>query len=353
MWPRFTILGQSIGSMVLGFEALFKECPDVYLDTMGYAFTFPIFSIFCGAVVGCYVHYPTISEDMIKKVSVKDSDFNNDSSISQSNLKTSLKLVYYRAFAIIYRFVGSFASLVMVNSTWTRNHIRSLWGCEPHLIYPPVDCASLQELPLSPREPTIVSIAQFRKEKNHMLQLESFSNFLEKNPVFRGRVKLVMIGSVRSHKKGDAKRVRLLQERAKELSLQDSVVLAVNISKSELKSYLSRATVGLHTMKDEHFGIGIVELMAAGVFPIAHNSAGPKEDIVRPFNGLPTGLLALNLEEFSGHLEYVFKNQKLIESFVENSRDYVRRFSDQSFSRSVLHALRTIPKLHVIFQKML
>ena len=33
-------------------------------------------------------------------------------------------------------------------------------------------------------------------------------------------------------------------------------------------------------MRDEHFGICNVEYMAAGVIPIAHDSAGPKEDIV-------------------------------------------------------------------------
>jgi hypothetical protein len=33
-------------------------------------------------------------------------------------------------------------------------------------------------------------------------------------------------------------------------------------------------------MWNEHFGIGVVELMAAGVVTIAHNSGGPKMDIV-------------------------------------------------------------------------
>ncbi len=33
-------------------------------------------------------------------------------------------------------------------------------------------------------------------------------------------------------------------------------------------------------MKYEHFGIAIVELMSSGLLVIAHNSAGPKEDII-------------------------------------------------------------------------
>lgn len=37
---------------------------------------------------------------------------------------------------------------------------------------------------------------------------------------------------------------------------------------------------GLHTMWNEHFGISVVELMAAGLVVVAHNSGGPKLDII-------------------------------------------------------------------------
>lgn len=42
-YPIFTLLGQSLGSIILGMEALFAFVPDIYLDTMGYAFTLPLF----------------------------------------------------------------------------------------------------------------------------------------------------------------------------------------------------------------------------------------------------------------------------------------------------------------------
>lgn len=45
---------------------------------------------------------------------------------------------------------------------------------------------------------------------------------------------------------------------------------------------LGEAVCGLHTMTDEHFGISIVEYMAAGLVPIANNSGGPRTDIVTP-----------------------------------------------------------------------
>ena len=46
--------------------------------------------------------------------------------------------------------------------------------------------------------------------------------------------------------------------------LQDVVDFAINVSFEELKRLLGEAVGGLHTMLDEHFGISVVEYMAAG-----------------------------------------------------------------------------------------
>ncbi len=35
-------------------------------------------------------------------------------------------------------------------------------------------------------------------------------------------------------------------------------------------------------IRNEHFGIGVVEMQASGAIPIAHNSAGPRMDIIVP-----------------------------------------------------------------------
>ena len=59
-----------------------------------------------------------------------------------------------------------------------------------------------------------------------------------------------------------------------------NVDLLVNASRNlQIKIY-SRAKVFLHTMRGEHFGIAIVEGMAAGLIPIVHKSGGPWNDII-------------------------------------------------------------------------
>lgn len=69
--------------------------------------------------------------------------------------------------------------VVMVNSSWTAAHVRQLWWMweEPALVYPPCDTTDLQTLPLDRRlkHLFLVSVAQFRPEKNHRLQLEAYA----------------------------------------------------------------------------------------------------------------------------------------------------------------------------------
>src|SRR5438045_3780306 len=63
----------------------------------------------------------------------------------------------------------------------------------------------------------------------------------------------------------------------------------------EILTHLSRASIGVNGMWNEHFGIGVVEYQAAGLISVVHNSGGPKKDIVIP----GTGFLAENTEGFA------------------------------------------------------
>ena len=93
-WPRFTMLGQSLGSIILAFKALFQFTPDIFIDTTGCAFTLPIAYLF-GCRTAAYVHYPTISSDMLKRVADRRPTYNNNGEITNSTARTHLKLIYY------------------------------------------------------------------------------------------------------------------------------------------------------------------------------------------------------------------------------------------------------------------
>jgi len=71
-----------------------------------------------------------------------------------------------------------------------------------------------------------------------------------------------------------------LRDQAKRLGIESSVEFVVNKPRSFIVELFSKSKVAIHTMKEEHFGISVVEMLASGLITIAHNSAGPKEDII-------------------------------------------------------------------------
>lgn len=55
------MLFQSLGSMAVGLECIVRFPPDVFCDTMGAAFTYPVVYYLTGCAIAAFVHYPIIS----------------------------------------------------------------------------------------------------------------------------------------------------------------------------------------------------------------------------------------------------------------------------------------------------
>eukprot|EP00937_MAST-01D_sp_MAST-1D-sp2_P002118 g2118.t1 len=340
-YPRFTMIGQSLGSMVLAWEALRRCPPHVFVDTTGFAFSFAVAKWLAGCRVAAYVHYPTISTDMLQRVRARTATYNNDGGVAGSAFKSLAKLQYYRLFAALYGGVGRLCDCVMVNSNWTRAHVAALWGGAPRVVFPPCDVETFCASPLAGREPLAVSVGQFRPEKDHSLQLRAFAALLARADGNGGgdgggaelsRVRLALVGSCRGAE--DEARVAALRAEVSALGLGGRVTFHVNVSFAELQAFLARATVGLHTMWNEHFGIGVVEMMAAGVVTIAHDSGGPKADIVTEVDGQPTGFLASTADGYADAMAAAFGSSDGMLALRQRARASTRRFSDDVFHRA-------------------
>ncbi|KAG8955844.1 asparagine-linked glycosylation protein [Tulasnella sp. 424] len=360
-WPKFTLIGQSIGSVLLALEAVDALIPDIYIDTMGYAFTFNLISVlsrvFTRIPVGAYIHYPTISTDMLQRVEARKTGHTNEDAIAKSWWKSKAKLVYYRLFALLYSLSLLQADQVIVNSSWTQGHIDSLVALllsllskvvnlEPleqaavPIVYPPCDTSKLKELALEGREKVVLSVAQFRPEKEHATQIQALNLFLEKYPDLRSGpdgVRLVLVGGCRTAE--DEARVVKLQELVQELHLGDNVEFVVNAPYDVLLSWLARASVGISTMVDEHFGINVVEYMAAGLIPLVHASGGPLKDIVTPYTPSassiepePTGFHATTAETYASALDKIFLQLSDAELLAIRSR--ARLSAQERFGRA-------------------
>uniref|UniRef100_A0AC35TS78 GDP-Man:Man(3)GlcNAc(2)-PP-Dol alpha-1,2-mannosyltransferase n=1 Tax=Rhabditophanes sp. KR3021 TaxID=114890 RepID=A0AC35TS78_9BILA len=255
------------------------------IDTMGYPTVLPLFKLIGGSKVGCYVHYPTISTDMISLVEKRHTTYNNSGWISESSVFSFIKLWYYKIFALYYRFCGYTTDVVMVNGSWTESHVRSLWKREVAKVFPPCDTTKFLELVNSSEalleEKKIVqvlSIGQIRPEKNHKLQLDAFNLAREKLNDSSIHLKLVIAGGCRHE--DDIARAQDLKDYANKLGIEENVEWKLNCPFNELLACMSESLIGIHSMWNEHFGISVVEQIAGGNVMISHNSGGPMMDIV-------------------------------------------------------------------------
>ncbi|KAF8515293.1 glycosyltransferase family 4 protein [Gautieria morchelliformis] len=369
-WPRFTLLGQSLGSMYLAWEAMSKLVPDLFIDTMGYAFTFYLVRLLSEIPVGAYVHYPTISTEMVRRVRSRTVWHTNSDAVSSSAILSGGKQLYYRIFMFYYSLSLHNASFLMVNSTWTKRHVDAVLDyatkdtalatihtviamiarnlltvariervthLQTHIVYPPCDTKLMAAFSLTGRSRLILSLAQFRPEKDHATQLRSLAELLETHPEYRSgnkEVKLVLMGSSRNAE--DSARIDTLRNLADELGIRANVDFVVNAPYPVLLDYISRASIGFSTMVDEHFGINIVEFLAAGLIPVVHASGGPLHDIVVPRNGEPTGFHCTSLATFAESLHAALDltpEEDL--AMRRRAREHaVERFSEREFELS-------------------
>lgn len=358
-FPILTMLGQAIGMAVVGYEAIANLMPDVFVDTTGLAFSYPIVSFFAKIPIIAYVHYPFIQDNMVSAIDVTKSKG------IFGKAKVTLKKFYYKVLAVLYKFAGSRATVVTCNSTWTQKYLN--WSQKSTIVYPP--CATQdfpapaapgitgeitekvaeKASPVMERSPAAVYLAQFRAEKRHDLVITSFAKFLKNYKASsrpdKTKPHLILIGSVRNEL--DELRVQQLNALAIDSGLRDSdYTIVQNAPWTAVQKILASSLIGINAMWNEHFGMGVVEVMAAGLIPIVNASAGPLMDIVKDIDPAkpPPGFFFKSSKDPDGQQGYPTLSEAFASAFQLNAsekqemsyRDYLsaQRFSDAVFAES-------------------
>lgn len=113
---------------------------------------------------------------------------------------------------------------------------------------------------------------------------------------------------------------------------------AIGLPREELVNLVRSAAIGLHTMRLEHFGIAVVEMMAARVVPVAHRSGGPLLDIVGADGD--RGFVAETAEDYADAITILVRDSTLRNGLADAARAFVRyRYSDAAFAAAFVTAL--------------
>ena len=123
-YPTFTLFWQALASWRVCFHAVNIAPCDIFVDTLGIAYAYPIVKLFFGCKIYSYTHYPIVRTDMVETVRKGEVQFNNK---DDGALRKYVKVIYYQILTFLYMYMGRICDEVASNSRWTRGHMDELW----------------------------------------------------------------------------------------------------------------------------------------------------------------------------------------------------------------------------------
>lgn len=209
----------------------------------------------------------------------------------------------------------------IANSSFTEKLIRQFYGSKIsiNIIHPPCDVKKIvKKTSNTKRENNIVIISRFSGGKN--LEL------IPKIAKTLNNWNFNLIGSVSSESE---RLIEQIKTKIKLYNLQDRVNILINVKRFELIDILSSSKIYLHLMKNEPFGMSIVESMASGCVPIIHTSGGGWYDIFEKRQGY----YGFGYKDFIEIPKYIktLEKQKTFELLSKRSQNRASVFDEKNF----------------------
>lgn len=223
-------------------------------------------------------------------------------------------------------------SSIVCNSRFTKSFIDKEYGVKSVVIYPPV---LIEEFRPTKKENIILSVGRFSQLQQSKRQDVLIDVFKKVSNKLRGW-KLILIGG--SDVGGD-EFAQYLRQQAREYPIE----ILENLPFSEIRKFYARAKIfwsaagyGIDENKEpekvEHFGITVVEALAAGCVPIVQGKGGHKEIVEERTNGFLW-------EEKDELLEKTIKlaeDDNIRRKLSKVGRENAKKFSQKRFEKEIL-----------------
>lgn len=233
-------------------------------------------------------------------------------------------------------------SLLLSNSTYVQTWVSRLWSRPSTVLYPPVRTLVKPGEKIS----SIASVGrffdpQYGHSKKQLEMVQGFRKMCEAGGIEPWR--LCLVGGADA---ANREYVMTIKRAARGLPID----VHVNARRDELEVLIARASIywhaggfgedeDRHPDRFEHFGISVVEAMAAGAVPVVFGAAGPAE-IVR--HGID-GFHWRTLDELQDFTRQLIEDPELRQRMAESAMSRAAEYSPQRFDASLRAAIAQCP----------
>jgi len=290
--PKFWLLKQSL---------LFKKVKprvsnfDVVISAQG--------EIDAGRPVVQYIHDPASSLFFIGKKPHFIKDIYRD----------FCKFIYKRSLESMKK------NLTLTNSFYTAKLIKSIYGVSARVVYPPVPPVFIGNIPWKERENGFILISRISPEKN----IEKVIEIIKKVREYYRDFHLHILGPFQDRDYG--KYIWDIINKNKEWIFYEGV-----LPRNQYFSLISKHKYGIHGKPDEHFGIGIAEMVKAGLIVFVPSEGGQVEIVGNEY------LIYSSKEEAISKILKVIQNAFLQKALRNELKNNARKFSVENFSQEIV-----------------
>ena len=221
----------------------------------------------------------------------------------------------------------------IANSRYTAEYVRRRYGTDDvAVVYPPVDTESIRP---GAKERLVLHVSRFalpspRADKGHLAMIDAFKALCRSG--LQGW-RLVLAGSTVDA--AEEAYARLLEREAAGYPIE----VRRNVGRRQLVELYARAAIYWHATgmavkepaAQEHFGITVLEAMAAGAVPVVYRSGGPAETVVHG----QSGYLFDHLDELVGLTLRLARDEDERRRLGQAARLRAEEFGRDRFRREV------------------